>query len=73
MRMVKGREVHFSYQNPYVFALINKEVNIKPLVTTVEEDCFKAEDICGEDRLREVIITGYNSSIMNIEDLKGKR
>lgn len=72
VRMVKSGEVHFSYQNPYIFALISKEVNIKPLVTTVGEDCLD-EGICGEDRFRGVIITGYNSGIINIGDLKGKK
>jgi phosphate/phosphite/phosphonate ABC transporter binding protein len=72
VRMVKSGEVLFSYQNPYIFALISKEVNIKPLVTTVGEDCLD-EGICGEDRFRGVIITGYNSGIMNIGDLKGKK
>jgi phosphate/phosphite/phosphonate ABC transporter binding protein len=72
VRMVKSGKVHFSYQNPYIFALISKEVNIKPLVTTVGEDCLD-EGICGEDRFRGVIITGYNSGIMNIGDLKGKK
>jgi len=73
MQVIKRGEVHFSYQNPYIFALLSKEVNIKPLVTTVGEDCLVDEVICGDDRFRGVIITRHNSSIINIDDLKGKK
>ncbi len=71
-RMVKSGKVHFSYQNPYVFALIDREVDIKPLVITVGEDCID-EGICGGDRFRGVIITRYDSDIIDIDDLKGKK
>lgn len=71
-RMVKSGKVHFSYQNPYIFALLSKEVDIKPIATTVGEDCID-EGICGGDRFRGVIITRYGSSIINIDDLKGKK
>lgn len=71
VRIVKSGKVHFSYQNPYIFALINKKVNTKPLVITVGEDCLD-EGVCGGDRFRGVIITRYDSLITNIDDLKGK-
>jgi phosphate/phosphite/phosphonate ABC transporter binding protein len=70
--IVKKRKVDFSYQNPYVFALINREIDITPLVTTIGEDQdIEIKD--REDRFRGIIITRHDSPIKNINDLKGKK
>jgi phosphate/phosphite/phosphonate ABC transporter binding protein len=70
--IVKNRKVDFSYQNPYVFALINREIDITPLVTTIGEDQdIEIKD--REDRFRGIIITRHDSPIKNINDLKGKK
>ncbi|MBZ0155502.1 MAG: phosphate/phosphite/phosphonate ABC transporter substrate-binding protein [Alphaproteobacteria bacterium] len=67
MRIVKSRSVDFSYQNPYIFSLIDREVDIHALVTTLDEDADKG------DQFRGVIITRQNSPIQDIRGLKGKR
>lgn len=67
--IVKNKRVDFSYQNPYVFALIDKETDIKPLVTTIGEDINDNRS----DRFRGVIITRDDSIIKNVNDLKNKK
>jgi ABC-type phosphate/phosphonate transport system substrate-binding protein len=69
---VESGTVDFSYQNPYVFALVNKKYPIMPLVTTKGEDCISDEGICGEDRYRGVIITRHDSTIKDVIELKNK-
>ncbi|MGE5237899.1 MAG: phosphate/phosphite/phosphonate ABC transporter substrate-binding protein, partial [Chloroflexota bacterium] len=73
MDAVRRGRVDFSYQNPFIFALLSKEMAITPLVTTIGEDCATDEGICGEDRFRGVIITRHDSGIRHVGDLKGKR
>lgn len=73
MRVVKGRKAEFSYQNPYIFALIDKDVGITPLVTTVD-DTSESEDRPGQqDSFRGVIITRDDSRLKNVKDLRNKR
>lgn len=77
MQVVKSGKVDFSYQNPYIFALIDREVDIKPLVTTIGEDSPTYFSAGGSkedgDRFRGVIITRQDSAIRDIRDLKNKR
>lgn len=73
MHVVKSGKVDFSYQNPYIFALIDREVDIKPLVTTIGEDSPSDDLIGGGDRYRGVIITRQDSAIKNISDLRNKK
>lgn len=68
IKLVKNRDVDFSYQNPYVFALIDKETDIKPLVTTISKDNEE-----GKDELKGVIITRQDSPIRTVRDLKNKK
>ncbi len=70
MHMVKGGKVDFSYQNPYVFALVGKEVRVHALVTTIG---LKTEEKDSSDQFRGVIITQSNSAIKDIIGLKGKK
>ncbi|MEW6739150.1 MAG: phosphate/phosphite/phosphonate ABC transporter substrate-binding protein [Nitrospirota bacterium] len=77
MQVVKSGKVDFSYQNPYIFALIDREVDIKPLVTTIGEDSPSYLSVGGSkedgDRFRGVIITRQDSAIRDIRDLRNKR
>ncbi|MCX8070660.1 MAG: phosphate/phosphite/phosphonate ABC transporter substrate-binding protein [Thermodesulfovibrionales bacterium] len=74
--VVKSGKVDFSYQNPYVFSIISKDYDIKPLAITIGED---AEDNKSpnknlkEDSFRGVIIVRTDSNIKDINDLKGKK
>lgn len=76
VRVVKSGTIDFSYQNPYVYALIDRDYKLKPLVTTIGEDedgpsPSKANK--REDMFRGVIISRADSPIKDIKDLKGKR
>lgn len=73
MQIVKSGRADFSYQNPYIFALIDKETDIKPLVTTIGEDTISDEQTEQGDKFRGVIITRHDSPIKNINDLRGKK
>lgn len=73
MRVVKARAVDFSYQNPYIFALIDREVSIKPLVTTIGEDSPSSDVGEGGDRFSGVIITRQDSRIREIKDLRNRK
>lgn len=73
MQIVKNGGADFSYQNPYIFALIDKEFDIKPLVTTVGEDSFTDEHAEPGDKFRGVIITRHDSPIKTIQDLRNKK
>lgn len=73
MHIVKSGKVDFSYQNPYVFALIDREVDIKPLVTTIGEDSLSDDLMEGSDKFRGVIITRQDSMIKDIKDLRNKK
>ncbi len=73
VKVIRNAEVDFSYQNPYIFALIDREVDIKPLVTTIGEDSPSDDLMGGGDRFRGVIITRQDSAIKNISDLRNKK
>ncbi len=73
MQVVKSGRADFSYQNPYIFALIDREVNIKPLVTTIGEDSSSVDVMEGSDTFSGVIITRQDSKIKDIEDLRNKK
>ncbi|PKL51935.1 MAG: hypothetical protein CVV37_03935 [Nitrospira bacterium HGW-Nitrospira-1] len=73
MRVVKSGKVDFSYQNPYIFALIDREVDIKPLVTTIGEDSPSEGSKDNGDSYRGVIITRQDSAIRNISGLRNKK
>jgi phosphate/phosphite/phosphonate ABC transporter binding protein len=73
VRIVKSGRVDFSYQNPYIFALIDRDRDIKSLVTTIGEDIASADGIGGGDSFSGIIITRHDSAIRNIKDLRGKR
>lgn len=76
MHVVKSGKVDFSYQNPYIFALIDREVDIRPLVTTIGEDSPSYPVVGSKkdgDRFRGVIITRQDSAIKDIRDLRNKR
>ncbi len=72
--LVKKKEVHFAYQNPYVYALLSKSGHAKAIALTVGEDCIdEPSEVCGGDRFRGVIIVRKDSPIKKIEDLKNKK
>lgn len=73
VRIVQSGAVDFSYQNPYVFALIDRDRDIKPLVTTVGEDIASSGGIGGGESFSGVIITRHDSPIRDVKDLKGRK
>ncbi|NLI29369.1 MAG: phosphate/phosphite/phosphonate ABC transporter substrate-binding protein [Nitrospiraceae bacterium] len=70
MRMVKSGIIDFSYQNPYIFAQIDRDYDIRPIAATVSEP---GEEVGGGETFRGVIITRSDSSLKTIDDLMGKR
>lgn len=72
IEVVKSGTVDFSYQNPYVFSLIDREVGLRPLVTTIEDDIGSSDGGSGGDRFRGVIITRRDSKITEINGLRKK-
>jgi phosphate/phosphite/phosphonate ABC transporter binding protein len=72
VNIVKNKQVDFSYQNPYVFAMIDKDADIKPIATTVGEDIISNEMELG-DKFRGVIITRQDSPIKDIKDLRKRK
>lgn len=73
IRVVKSGSVDFSYQNPYIFALINREMELRPLVLTLGEDRSPEEQDGSGKIFRGVIITRENSPIRRLEDLRNKK
>ncbi|MBI5212662.1 MAG: phosphate/phosphite/phosphonate ABC transporter substrate-binding protein [Nitrospirae bacterium] len=73
MQVVKSGSVDFSYQNPYIFALIDRERDIKPLVTTIGEDNPPDEWMEGGDRFRGVIIVRNDSKIKEVRELRDRK
>ncbi len=71
--VVKRGAVDFSYQNPYIFSLIDREVDIRPLVTTIGEDSPSDDGREGGESFRGVIITRADSIIRHINGLKNKK
>jgi phosphonate transport system substrate-binding protein len=72
MNVVESGAVDFSYQNPYIFSLIAKDVDMRPLVTTIGDDSALDEGSGGET-FRGVIITRAESTIRHIEGLRNKK
>lgn len=70
MEFIKSGNIDFSYQNPYIFAMIDKHYDITAIVSTI--DISNGETDEGEE-FRGVIITRSESRISNIEDLRNKR
>ncbi|HEA83952.1 MAG TPA: phosphate/phosphite/phosphonate ABC transporter substrate-binding protein, partial [Thermodesulfobacterium geofontis] len=75
IKIVSEGKVHFSYQNPYVYALIAKKYPLKVLVITVGEECEvnNVKKVCGGKAFRGVIIVRKDSSIGSVKDLRGKK
>jgi phosphonate transport system substrate-binding protein len=69
-KVVRSGTVDFSYQNPYVFAQINREYPLKALVSSLG---WPDEEFGDEKSFRGIIITRKNSPIKSINDLKGKK
>lgn len=67
--LVKGGTIDFSYQNPYIFAQIDRDYDIKPIAATVSEPDAEAS---GGEAFRGVIITRRDSALASIEDLRGR-
>jgi phosphate/phosphite/phosphonate ABC transporter binding protein len=70
--VVKSGKADFSYQNPYVYSLIDRTLALRPLVTTIGEDSPAGGQDSG-DSYRGVIITRIDSPIDTIALLKNKR
>ena len=71
--VVKSGAVDFSYQNPYLFSLISKDVRIRPLVTTVGDDSSLGADFQAGATYRGVIIVRDDSPVKSVEELKMKK
>jgi len=69
-QVVKSGKVDFSYQNPYVFAQIDREYPIRALVSSVGRP---DEETGGDESFRGVIIARRDSRVKSVDDLKGKR
>ncbi len=67
MSLVKAGAVEFSYQNPYVYALLSRRVPMRALLTTVSPS---EKDV--EDGFRGVIITRDDSKIRDVGQLRHK-
>ena len=68
VRIVKQNKVDFAYQNPYVFLLLNREIDLRPLVQTVSPEPRKPRD-----EFRGAIIAKKDSDIRELQDLVGKK
>jgi phosphonate transport system substrate-binding protein len=73
IEVVKSGTVDFSYQNPYVFSLINNAVHIQLLVTTVGDDAEADGEVGGGGKFRGVIIVRDDSLIESVEQLRKKK
>ncbi len=70
MQVVKSGNIDFSYQNPYIFAMIDKHYDITAIASTLDISDGEA----GEGtEFKGVIITRNDSNINNIEDLRNKK
>ncbi len=67
---VKSGAIDFSYQNPYVFAQIDRDYSIKAIAATLSEP---GDEAGGGAAFRGVIITRTDSPIQTLDGLKGKR
>ncbi len=68
MSLVQAGAVEFSYQNPYVYALLTREVRMGALLTTVSTN---EKDVT--DGFRGVIITRDDSDIRDVSHLKRRK
>lgn len=75
IQIVSTGKVHFSYQNPYIYAIIAKKYPLKVLAITVGEECSlgNKKEICGGKTFRGVIIVRKDSPIKSLKDLIGKK
>lgn len=70
MQVVKSGTIDFSYQNPYIFAMIDKHYDIRAIASTLDISDGEA----GEGtEFKGVIITRNDNNINNIEDLRNKK
>ena len=67
-RLVRTGAVQFSYQNPYIYALLAREVPLRALLTTLS-----ASEKDAVDAFRGVIFTRDDSDIRSASELKGKK
>jgi len=72
VNVVESGAVDFSYQNPYIFSIIAKDVDMQPLVTTIGDDSALGDGDRGKT-YRGVIITRADSMIRNIDGLRNKK
>jgi phosphonate transport system substrate-binding protein len=66
--LVKSGAVEFTYQNPYVYALLARRVPMQALLTTVSTN-----DKAGPDGFRGVIITRDDSAIREVGQLRRQK
>jgi phosphate/phosphite/phosphonate ABC transporter binding protein len=71
--VVKSGAVEFSYQNPFVYAVIDRDVILQPLATTIGEDGRSENGADQGESYRGVIITRVDSTIKGVEGLKNKK
>ncbi|HMK61049.1 MAG TPA: phosphate/phosphite/phosphonate ABC transporter substrate-binding protein [Dissulfurispiraceae bacterium] len=69
-QVIKSGTVDFSYQNPYVYAQIDREYHIAALVSSIGRS---DEESGGDESFRGVIIARNDSRVKSVDDLKGKR
>ncbi len=70
VRVIKSGDIDFSFQNPYVFAMIDKHYDITAIASTM--DISDEETGAGEE-FRGIIITRTDSDIKNLTDLMNKK
>ena len=68
VRIVKQNKVDFAYQNPYVFLLLHKKIQLLPLAQTISPEPQKPRD-----EFRGAIITRKDSEVKGLEELVDKK
>ncbi|MCX5866233.1 MAG: phosphate/phosphite/phosphonate ABC transporter substrate-binding protein [Proteobacteria bacterium] len=63
-KMVKAEKVAFSFQNPYLYALLAEKEKAVPILKTVSLD--------GRTDFRGLVVAPENSPIQTVADLRGK-
>lgn len=70
IKLIKSGEIDFSFQNPYIFAMIDKNYDIKAIVSALDI----IDEKTGEgDEFRGIIITRTDSDITQLSNLKNKK